>query len=54
MILPGTLHANKILRQESFCKKLDRAKPTLLRREFLQVGKAGVLIRRVDSKNAEN
>ena len=57
MILRGTLHANRILRQEFFCKKLDRAKPTLLRREFIQVGKVvgvGVLIRRVDSKNAEN
>ena len=30
MILRGTLHTDRILRQESFCKKLDRVKPALV------------------------
>ena len=30
IILRGTLHTDRILRQDSFCKKLDRVKPALL------------------------
>ena len=37
MILRGTLHTDRILRQESFCKKLNRVKPALLTIGFLMI-----------------